>query len=944
MRKSFYLFLLIQLSVGISAKGQLSVKIENSTIQIQSGNTNYSFTPTFTVLYNATDPDMMLKPMNIKNLSYNVLTWKVKDSSKADFVQKPIGKETAGDGFDDRILRKAAEKRTGAIHNVGESTSIIANRVRHAGDTTFFEFPASSKFLFKAYVLKKAKPYPILQYELQPLVQGYFSIGYTGAPSLTKENAAGIWQPLIWQEKRIPENAFLTPAFMATLPTTMVFDGKNTIGVMASPDAIPFQPLPVLANSQFGIGLINSQKNIQPSVYAPIPGGYKSKMNAGEPFRFELHLVVEPQTINRTYESIARKIFGFKDYRSNAISTLNKTLDNIVDYSMSSYTWYVDSLKGYAYATDVPGAVKNVSSLNPLELAIVRDDVNMFEKRAYPQIEYMLSREKFLFSLDSTQKIQNPSRRLKGPVAPLSELGALYTVLGKQNPFLLQFMKKEYANARTRNLDVEEKGNSWINAMHLFRTTGDSAYLKTAIAKASVYVQTRVNTAQSDFTDPFAGGFFFWPAYTNRWIELIQLYEITKERSFLDAAVEGARNYTQFIWMVPAIPDSLVTVNKDGKAPFYWYLKAKGHKQMYYPEEKVPAWRLSEMGLTPESSGTSTGHRGIFMTNFAPWMLRLGYYANDSFLLNVAKDAVIGRYKSFPGYHINTERTTAYENVDFPFHKHLDQSVNSFHYNHILPMASMLLDYLVSDAFIRSKGAIDFPAEYIEGYAYLQSKMYGARTGKFYSANNVRLWMPGNLLQTDNVELNYVSARKLDTLFVAFTNQSQQNIKSAFTLNDSLVKLSTSASMDIWKNNKWTRVPQLAKQLSVEIAANGITAVRLNGVKMQSGFQQQLLGAETKNATDYVHLPQGNANAMLLHLGNYDNRLYVYLEDDDNKVKTATLQYKNAEGKTFLLEDRQYPFEFTVPLQKQSSIAFSIILNKTNGEKEESKIVTLGRE
>ena len=944
MRKSFYLFLLIQLSVGISAKGQLSVKIENSTIQIQSGNTNYSFTPTFTVLYNATDPDMMLKPMNIKNLSYNVLTWKVKDSSKADFVQKPIGKETAGDGFDDRILRKAAEKRTGAIYNVGESTSIIANRVRHAGDTTFFEFPASSKFLFKAYVLKKAKPYPILQYELQPLVQGYFSIGYTGAPSLTKENAAGIWQPLIWQEKRIPENAFLTPAFMATLPTTMVFDGKNTIGVMASPDAIPFQPLPVLANSQFGIGLINSQKNIQPSVYAPIPGGYKSKMNAGEPFRFELHLVVEPQTINRTYESIARKIFGFKDYRSNAISTLNKTLDNIVDYSMSSYTWYVDSLKGYAYATDVPGAVKNVSSLNPLELAIVRDDVNMFEKRAYPQIEYMLSREKFLFSLDSTQKIQNPSRRLKGPVAPLSELGALYTVLGKQNPFLLQFMKKEYANARTRNLDVEEKGNSWINAMHLFRTTGDSAYLKTAIAKASVYVQTRVNTAQSDFTDPFAGGFFFWPAYTNRWIELIQLYEITKERSFLDAAVEGARNYTQFIWMVPAIPDSLVTVNKDGKAPFYWYLKAKGHKQMYYPEEKVPAWRLSEIGLTPESSGTSTGHRGIFMTNFAPWMLRLGYYANDSFLLNVAKDAVIGRYKSFPGYHINTERTTAYENVDFPFHKHLDQSVNSFHYNHILPMASMLLDYLVSDAFIRSKGAIDFPAEYIEGYAYLQSKMYGARTGKFYSANNVRLWMPGNLLQTDNVELNYVSARKLDTLFVAFTNQSQQNIKSAFTLNDSLVKLSTSASMDIWKNNKWTRVPQLAKQLSVEIAANGITAVRLNGVKMQSGFQQQLLGAETKNATDYVHLPQGNANAMLLHLGNYDNRLYVYLEDDDNKVKTATLQYKNAEGKIFLLEDRQYPFEFTVPLQKQSSIAFSIHLNKTNGEKEESKIVTLGRE
>lgn len=936
-------FLFMLLFTCLSVQAQLSVRIDKKAITIRSGNAAYTFYPTFTVLYNPTDPGMALKPLNIKNVSYNVLTWKVTDSSKADFIQKGIGNETAGDGFDDRILRKSAERRTATIYNAGGSTSITASETKQVGDTTFFSFPASPKFVFKAYVLQKANPYPILQYELQPLVSGYFSVGYTGAPSFAKEQALGIWQPLIWQEKRLPENAFLTPAYMATLPTTMIFDGKHTIGVMASPSAIPFQPLPLLINSQFGISLLNDKKNVQPSVFAPIPGGYKSKMNKGESFRFSLHLVVEPQSINRTYETIARKMFGFRDYRSNAISTLNKTLDNIVDYSLSEYTWYVDSLKGYAYATDVPGAVKNVSSLNPIELAIVRDDVSMFEKRAYPQIEYMLSREKFLFSLDSTQKIQNPSRRLKGPVAPMSELGALYSVFGKQNPFFLHLMEKEYARARTRNLDVEEKGNSWINAMHLFNATGDSSYLKTAIAKASVYLQTRVETPQSDFSDPLAGGFFFWPAYTNRWIELLQLFELTKDKSFLNAAVEGARNYTQFIWMAPAIPDSLITVNKGGKAPMYWYLQSKGHKQVYYPEEKVPAWRLSEIGLTPESSGTSTGHRGIFMTNFAPWMLRLGYYAKDSFLLNVAKAAVIGRYRNFPGYHINTERTTAYEKVDFPFLKHEDQSVNSFHYNHILPMASMLLDYLVTDAFIRSKDAIDFPAEYIEGYAYMQSKMYGARSGKFYSANNVKLWMPGGLLQTESVELNYVSARKADTLFLAFTNQCKQNVNSAFVLNDSLAKLTRTASIDIWQNGKWTKVSKKDKRLSIQVPANGITAVRLSGVELSTGFQQQLMGGKTNEKTDFIHLSQGNANAMLLHLGNYGKRLYVYLEDDDNKVKTATLLYKTADGKILELEDKQYPFEFTVPLQNQSDIQFSLKVNKTDGEHEVSNQVILGR-
>jgi len=42
------------------------------------------------------------------------------------------------------------------------------------------------------------------------------------------------------------------------------------------------------------------------------------------------------------------------------------------------------------------------------------------------------------------------------------------------------------------------------------------------------------------------------------------------------------------------------------------------------------------------------------------------------------------------------------------------------------------------------------------------------------------------------------------------------------------------------------------------------------------------------------------------------------------------------------LEDKQYPFEFTMPLHNQSVIQFSLTLNKTNGEKEGSKQVTLG--
>lgn len=911
-------------------------------IRIKSEQRSYTFTPSFVVLYNATDPGMALKPAGIKKVEYNVLTWKVQDSSRADFAQKKVSAAMAGDGFDDRILRSKAEWRTANIFNAGERTEIKATGARQKGDTVFFIFPESAVYKLSAYLLTTAKPYPLLQYSFRALQPGYYSIGYTGAPSCTIEKAAAIWQPLIWQEKRMPDAAYLTPAFMTTLPATMVYDGVNTIGVLAAPKEIPFQPLPMLPNSRFGVSLLNEHRQLQPQIYAPMPGGYLSQMKANDAFTFSFYLVTEPRTINDTYQKIAQQVFGFKDYRHNDIASLNTALDNMVDYSLSQYAWFVDSLKGCAYSTDVPGAVKNVSSLNPLELALVRDDSVMFEKRAYPLIEFMLSREKFLFSLDSTQKIQSPSRRLKGPIAPVSELAALYNVFDRKNDFYLQMAQQEYGKDRVRNMDGKERGNTWINAMYLYTATRDKKYLQEAVTKADQYLAQRIATPQTGFNDPMQTGYFFWPTFTGRWIEFLQLYELTNDKRYLEAARQGARQYTLFTWMCPLIPDSMITVNKGGKAPMYWYLKSKGHQQMYYPEEQAPAWRLSEIGLTPESSGTSTGHRGIFMANYAPWMLRIGYYTRDTFLMNVAKASIIGRYRNFPGYHINTERTTAYEKVDFPLHEHKEQSVNSFHYNHILPMASMLLDYLVTDAYVRSKGKISFPYEYMEGYAYLQNNLYGAQKGNFYTEKEVQLWMPARLLNINHTEINYIAARKDNKLLLAFTNQSGKAVTATVTINPAWVKLPGKSVVTAYtgKINKMMK----DSSFTITVPANGIAAVMVQGAVIQSSFQQRILSpVPADTGREYATLSAGHAHAMLFRLGEYGRRLYVYLEDDDNKYRKAALIYQTPDGKEERIEDTAYPFEFTVPVDKRKGIPFYISLTSVHGEEVKSEEVFMGK-
>lgn len=62
----------------------------------------------------------------------------------------------------------------------------------------------------------------------------------------------------------------------------------------------------------------------------------------------------------------------------------------------------------------------------------------------------------------------------------------------------------------------------------------------------------------------------------------------------------------------------------------------------------------------------------------------------------------------------------------------MELGANSFHYNHIMPHISLLYDFLVTQALYRSGGKVDFPGEFIEGYAYLQSKFYGHLPGTIY--------------------------------------------------------------------------------------------------------------------------------------------------------------------------------------------------------------------
>ncbi len=785
----------------------------------------------------------------------------------------------------------------------------------------------------------------MLAFRLAPRRDAWFSVGYTGAPAADPSVLEELWQPLCWQERRMPNQPFLTESGRCTLPATLATTGDVTVGVVADPGELPFQPLPTVKNSRFGVVLRDADGRARPALFAPVLGGNGSRMAAGDSYTFRCRLLVRRGGCVAAYENLARGLFGFHDYRRNSLCSLNTTMENAITYAMGPYARFNEDLRGCAYETDVPGAVKNVSALHPLGMAILTDDPTIFARRALPMVEYDLSRERLLFTTDPKITGQGASSRLKGPCVPMSELAALYAISGRRTPLFLSLAEALYPKSRVLNLDAESPGYHWSNALSLYRATGDAAWLDRAKAGADAYLERRVACKQTDFRDPDSKGMSFWPSFVPMWPELSELYETTGEQKYVDAALAGPFGpATQFVWMCPTIPEGDVVVNPGGIAPSY--RSGAKFRPVRVPEESAPAWRLSEIGLTCECAATSKGHRGILLACHGPWMLRLGALGKDAYLHDVGRSAVVGRSRTFPGYHINTARTTAYEKADFPLRDLAElNSTTSLHYNHVWPHIAMLADYLITDAETRSGGRIAFPSHYVEGYAYLQTRIYGDRPGRFYDIRDARLWMPGGLLSIDNIEVNYVAARNDDRLCLALTNQSFEPATATIVPDPVLTGAGArTRCVAAWEGDRPVAPPSFANgRFRVTVPPQGIVAVVLDGVKLEPRLQPLLEGdARPLSSRSSARLPLGNAHASLLSFGPALTSAYVYLEDRD--WTSVTLRYRTGGGPWTSAEDRSFPFEFSVPLDAGAE-RFEFVLAgiDAGGESHESSATVLER-
>ena len=880
---------------------------DDGAVQVTTGkDAPVRLTPSFTVLYSASDPGYNRNNSNYLLAPRTSLRWTQYQQPIADLnrwlteemglavvvTEDTRGKRTWNYGSGRLKLAGIYAEGTTNPFLTGERTDLRPREVLRKGRTIYWKFAPAHGFAFAAEVnLPQSQGDPVIIYTLTAARPGYYAVVFTGAPGVDGRKSVVV--PQLASGRGGRQFNHVVAEVTEKLPRAHVSDGRRNFLVVAHPDSVPFtEKLVDFNTSRFGTMILKEKGLLTPMVFAPVMGAESSRMQVGEQRGFKLLFVSRPGDWQTSYRYVAESIYGVRDQRDNSgpgplSATIGRTRDYLCNRNGKNYAMWHAEQKYYNYWSDKSGIFKPFSPLYGLSAAVVLDDEDFYRTRALPAVEFAISRASNVFSpydVHENGMVRFQNRELGKPFMPAPQLVSAWELYQRRT-----YAFRYYAEQATL-------GSGIMDLLAAWKLKGDATLL--AAAKAAGERGIRGD-----------GG---------PYMDFLELYEATGDKRFLEAA--RTRVYAQVssgVNLFPKVPDRDIIYDREGKVPVHAHSFGR-HNAWGFPlpegldtkEQKAPAWRGSEIGLESFSH-----HRAELWPNHPPQILRVAACADDAFLRAVAHWGVVGRYGNYAGDN-RTERSLVTELPDAPEHPIWKLTYSSINPGHAWEFIGGMLDFLVTDCFDRSAGQIAFPGTTMAGSPF-RVHAYGAQPGHFYDETDVRLWCPTDLLTSDNPQVEWLAGWGHGKLYLAFWNQSFREEDVVVKLNDKRVVISGGAPMRNWKNNQPTAASSWpGEKLAFRVPTRGIQAFAISSADTKKTLQSKMLdpAAPQLGPTSIVSVktPFGKVHGMLLSMGRGLSSAFVYTDALPEQVITARLRYRQGKGEWKILQDDIFPFEFSL--------------------------------
>ena len=842
----------------------------------------------------------------------------------------------------------------------------VPNGFTQNGNSVTLTFPETDEGVLSAVWSLDESKYPAVSVDMTFKKEGYYSIGAWEGKTFAKEEIAYALAPFRVLYQRVPESPNLlaesylfTPMGTYTLPENNTYYQKPvTKGIVLEPEWIPLRWV-YKDNCKFGISMNSFDNLCRGGVFAPVMGSDESKMEQGEQYNLKYRVISTVSDWFDTYKTVATELFNVHDYRENYMFSLNDVIKNtrelMLDDAASGWDPYT---KGYF---NIEG--KNVATNgNPMQLMqeyLLTGNDEFLTRRAIPIIANTLTRKDRHFNRIGERggagwsKTSGNPDSMGNPVQNFNAnvIGGMYEMTRGAVPYLHSYAIQK-GNGEVYN--VTSSTAPFANDLSLYKYTGEQKYLDSAISKADKYLEEVVYAR--DEQEPVWSSFIYISYFPNL-SSVIDIYEVTKDKKYLDAATDIARWMSTALWVPGIDGDKInqnVTVNGENliyhnnytgvEIPaddgFWWFgpsqfragknnaeETAASNNKLKLSEKQVNAKIPSRVGLGLEQASTFTRSSNIIMQCFAGDFMKLAAYTNDNYFAVIARNAIIGRFKSYDGYYRSAFST--YE-LESDYAKE-GPDYNGIYWHHIPPFMAMLEDFLINQAFYLSNENISFPSLRQQGYAYFNSNQYGHASGKFYDEQNMWLWIDEGIVSPDSIQIDYIAARGDGKLGLSFMNESNEDITASFTLGEKSVPGYTGTATVYGKDGKSGTVEIVNGVFSLTVPKKGICSVVIKDASVKAPSYSSLSYEETKAEIGATVSNHTNGKGYTLQMSPDCYFAYVYITDMPKDVKSLAISYN---GKTETTDI--YPFEFIIKVDDvNKEFNYSLTATKADGTKED---------